>query len=78
MPLSPFGRKTFIQDRVVDTSCNRNIILKQADRYAPNRETMREIGGAIERIDYPEIGRFLIGDSPFLGHKTVIREIFRK
>ncbi len=66
----------FIVDRVKDYAGEDGVALGERDRDAEARITMREIGGAVERIDVPSKFGVSFVASALFGGDGVIREIF--
>ncbi len=72
--LAAFGDVELIIGRIIDQAGDHRALALQADRYRELRDAVQEVGGAVERIDDPDValvGAFAM--AAFLADETVAR-----
>ena len=65
------GEQLAIQ-RIVDDAGNHFVFAGQRERDVPQRKAVREVGGAVERIDIPAQRRFQLRAPAFFGYDPVL------
>ena len=65
-------------NRIVDDAREERLFVREGNRHAEAWIAVREIGGAVERIDVPAIFGSVLPAGTFLGGDGMFRKVFRE